>query len=50
MLTDAVNIKDAFVINFDLNFKITAFKNYNNNEVILECISELKDYFNIDKW
>ena len=50
MLTDAINIKDAFVINFGLDFEITAFKSYNNEEVILECISELKDYFNIDKW
>ena len=50
MLTDAINIKDAFIINFSLNFSITSFKNYNNNEVILECISELKNYFSIDKW
>tara|TARA_B100000287_G_scaffold240244_1_gene225826 strand:- start:785 stop:1378 length:594 start_codon:yes stop_codon:yes gene_type:complete len=50
MLTDAINIKDAFTINFSLDFEITAFKNYNNEEVILECISELKDYFSIDKW
>ena len=50
MLTDAINIKDAFIINFGLDFQITAFKSYNNQEVILECISELKDYFNIDKW
>ena len=50
MLTDAVNIKDAFVINFNLDFEITTFKTYNNEEVILNCISELKDYFNIDKW
>ena len=50
MLTDAINIKDAFVINFKLDFEITAFKNYNNENVILECISELKDYFLIDKW
>ncbi len=50
MLTDAINIKDAFVINFELDFEITTFKNYNNNEVLLECISELKDYFDIDKW
>ena len=50
MLTDAVNIKDAFVINFGISFTITAFKNYNNQAVILECISELKNYFNIDKW
>tara|TARA_R110001592_G_scaffold32310_2_gene113349 strand:+ start:2061 stop:3953 length:1893 start_codon:yes stop_codon:yes gene_type:complete len=50
MLTDAINIKDAFVINFTLEFEITAFKNYNNQEVLLRCITELKDHFNIDKW
>jgi hypothetical protein len=50
MLTDAINIKNAFVINFILDFEITAFKNYNNQEVLLECISEIKDYFQIDKW
>ena len=50
MLTDAINIKDAFVINFGLDFEITAFKSYNNQEVILNCISELKAYFNIDRW
>ena len=50
MLTDAINIKDSFVINFGLEFEITAFKSYNNQEVLLECIAELKNYFNIDKW
>jgi len=50
MLTDAINIKDAFIINFKLDFQITAFKNYNNQEVLLNCISELKNYFNIDRW
>ena len=50
MLTDAINIKNAFIINFSLDFEITAFKSYNNNEVILNCISELKNYFNIDEW
>ena len=50
MLTDAINIKDAFVINFNLDFEITAFKSYNNQEVILQCITELKNYFNVDRW
>ena len=50
MLTDAINIKNAFVINFALDFEITTVKNYNNNEIILDCISELQEYFNIDKW
>ena len=50
MLTDAVNIKNAFVINFLVDFEIVTFKSYNNEEVILNCITELKDFFNIDKW
>jgi|TARA_Y100001963_G_scaffold158194_1_gene256998 hypothetical protein len=50
MLTDAINIKDAFVINFGLSFEITSFKNYNNEEVLLNCITELQNYFDIDKW
>ena len=50
MLTDAVNVKNAFVINFKLDFEITVFKNYSNQRVLLECITELQNYFNIDKW
>ena len=50
MLTDAINIKNAFVINFQIEFEITAFKSYNNQLVLLECITELKNYFAIDKW
>ncbi len=50
MLTDAINIKNAYIINFGIDFEITTFKNYNNQEVLLNCISELQDYFNIDKW
>ena len=50
MLTDAINIKDAFVINFGIDFEITTFKNYNNQEVLLNCIAELQNYFNIDRW
>ena len=49
MLTDAVNIKDAFVINFRIDFEITTYKSYNNQEVLLDCINEIKDYFSIDK-
>ena len=44
MLTDAINIKDAFIINFQIEFEITTFKNYNNQTVLLQCISELKSY------
>ena len=50
MLTDAINIKNAFVVNFAAEFEITAYKNYNNQEILLDCISELKSYFSIDMW
>tara|TARA_Y100000592_G_scaffold45491_1_gene72162 strand:+ start:5214 stop:7109 length:1896 start_codon:yes stop_codon:yes gene_type:complete len=50
MLTDAINIKDAFVINFGIDFEITTFKTYNNQEVLLQCIADIQNYFNINKW
>jgi hypothetical protein len=50
MLTDAINIKDAFIINIQLDFSITVYKNKNNEETLLNCINELTNYFNIDKW
>ena len=49
-LTDSINLMDAFIINFGIDFEITTFKNSNNQQVLLDCISELKKYFNIDKW
>jgi hypothetical protein len=50
ILTDAINIKDAFIINMALQFEISVLSNYNSNEVLLNCINELKKYFNIDRW
>jgi hypothetical protein len=50
MLTDAVNIKDAFIINIELHFEITVFKNFSNDETLIKCISNLKDYFDVKKW
>ena len=50
MLTDAVNIKTAFIINIGVDFKISVLPNYNSNDVLLRCIDALKSYFEIDKW
>jgi len=50
MLTDAVNIKDAFIINIGVDFEISVLPNYNSNEVLLRCINAVKDLFNIDRW
>jgi hypothetical protein len=48
MLTDSINIKDAYVINLKLYFDITILPNYNSNEVLVRVIDALKVYFNID--
>ena len=50
MVTDAVNIKDAFVINIGVKFNILAKVGYNNEEIVLKAIQVVKDFFNIDKW
>ncbi len=50
MLTDAVNIKDAFIINISIDFKIRVSPGFNNQEILLNCIQKVKNFFNIDKW
>jgi hypothetical protein len=48
VLTDAVNIKNAYIVNIGIDFEIITLPNYNSNEVLLRCIDELKKYFNTD--
>jgi hypothetical protein len=50
MITDAINIKNAFYINIGVDFEINADPSYNNKELLSNCISQIKDYFNIDSW
>jgi len=50
MLTDQVNILDAFVVNIGVNFDITVFKNYNMSDVLAVCLGAVKDYFDTAKW
>jgi hypothetical protein len=50
VIGDSIRIKDAFIINIGVNFDIIVLPDYNNNDVINNCIISLQDYFNIDKW
>ena len=50
MVNDSIKIKDAFIINISVDFDIVVLPNFNNNEVLTNCIGELTTYFNIDKW
>ena len=50
VIGDSINIKDAFIVNIGVDFEITVRPNFNSNEVLRKCLTELKAYFNIDKW
>ena len=50
MINDAINIKDAFIINIGVIFNIVVRPNYNNNETLTKCIVVLTEYFNIKNW
>ena len=50
MLTDGVNIIDGFIVNIGVDFEIIVYSNYNKREVLAACLTEMQDYFNIDKW
>ena len=50
MVTDAVNIKNAFIINIAVQFSLLTKVGYNKDEVVLKAIQKVKEFFNIDKW
>ena len=50
MIGDNIEIRDAFIINVGLDFEIIVLPEYNNNEVLLACITALQTYFNINNW
>ena len=50
IIGDNIEIRDAFIINFAVNFEIIVLPEYNNNEVLLNCVNELSNYFDSSKW
>jgi hypothetical protein len=50
MLTDAINIKEASVINFKIEFDISVKSGFSNDRVLLSAINNLRSFFNIDNW
>jgi hypothetical protein len=50
MIGDNIEIRDAFIINIAVDFEIIVLPEYNNNEVLLACITALQNYFTLDKW
>ena len=50
MITDAVNIKDAYVINIGVKFNILTKTGYNGEQVILQAVQRVKEFFDLEKW
>jgi len=50
LVTDAVNIKDAYIINIAINFAILTKVGFNNAMVLVNCVSKVKEFFDIDRW
>lgn len=50
LLTDAVDIKDAFIINIGVKFDVLTIPNYASRDVLLNCTNAVKEFFNIKNW
>ena len=50
LVTDAINIKDAYIIDIAIDFAILTKVGFNKNDVLLRCVAAIKDFFNIDNW
>jgi hypothetical protein len=49
-VNDSIRIRDAFIINIGVNFEIITLPNFDNNQVLFNCITALQNYFLIDRW
>lgn len=49
MVSDSVNIRDAFIVNIGVEYEIVVRPGYSGRDVLLECNLALQDYFKIEK-
>tara|TARA_R110002072_G_scaffold213916_2_gene371094 strand:+ start:306 stop:2564 length:2259 start_codon:yes stop_codon:yes gene_type:complete len=49
IMTDTITINDGYIVNFGVFFDIIAEKYANKQQVKLDCIQRIKDYFRIEK-
>ena len=50
VLTDAINLKDAYVINIGVKFNIITRRGFNKNDVLFRAIQQVKNFFATEKW
>ena len=49
MLSDSINIKDAFVVNIGVRYEIITRPSFASRDVLLNCNEVLKEYFKVSK-
>ena len=49
LMTDVVILNDGYIVNFGVIFDVIAEKYANKQEVKLNCIQKIKDYFRVEK-
>ena len=49
MLTDAINIKTAYVVNIGVEFEVIPKPNENSAEIVLRCVDELRRILHSDR-
>lgn len=50
MENDGITIKDAFIINIGVSFSIVVLPNYNSQQVLASCLSNVRSMFDISLW
>ena len=50
MLSDALDIRDAYIVNIGVSYEIVLLPEYNSREVLLKVQEVVKDFFDINKW
>ena len=50
IVTDAINIKDAFIVNISVKFSIITQRGNNKNEVLMRAIDKVKKHFHPRRW
>jgi hypothetical protein len=50
LVTDAINIKDAYIINIGISYAILTKIGFNKNDVLTRCTAALQSFFNIGRW
>jgi hypothetical protein len=50
LMTDAINIRDGYMINIGIKFAIITQRGFNKNEVLFNCVEAVKNHFDIEKW